>query len=198
MPDYGKRTGRDAFESLERRLAAAERELRRARGGGLSTIDRGDTGSQPAPVEGQTMVQYDTDTTYIYSNGTWRPLGAAKIGLAFFNGASFPAAGTHTVEVRVPYDRDGSIATFTLDELWARRDVASAADTTFTLEKYSGTGAFAATTVATVTIAAGHYEDTSTTFAVATLTSNDKLRIVFTAVGAGGGGYQLQLRGRQD
>lgn len=123
--------------------------------------------------------------------------GGPKIGLAFFNGNSFPAEGSYSPEVRVPFDTDGSSMSFDLAELWARRGTTSSGGTTFRLLVYTGTGAFSGTTVADVTIAAGDNEATSTTFSVGTVSSGDKLRLYFLSLGSGGGDWQVQLRGTE-
>lgn len=199
MPDYGKRTGRDAFESLERRLAAAERELRRGRGGGLSTIDRGDTGSQPAPVEGQMMIQYDTDVAYVFANGAWQPLGGGGGGgpplLGVGWAGPYPYDPLTSAVWKVP-QVNGASVTFDFDRLDLRLETPGSAPTTVIVQKSVVSGVFTPVTVGTLSIAAGAYQS-STTAGLGQVTSGNLLRIRFTAVGALARGYLVQMEGTE-
>lgn len=72
MASYGKPSGRDLTDHLLLRLQRLERELADICSPcALSTLHRGDTAAVPAPVEGQTMIQHDTDAAHFYSNGSW-------------------------------------------------------------------------------------------------------------------------------
>lgn len=82
MAEYGDRTGRDTLDSVLARLdgvAAAAKRARRRR----PTTERGDRLAVPAPVEGQEIVQYDTEQRWYFSNGEWRPYAGRSGGATF-------------------------------------------------------------------------------------------------------------------
>lgn len=85
MPDHGTPTGRDLNDHIMRRLDVAEAKMKARHGAAiLSTFHRGDRNAVPAPVEGQTIIQHDTDVPYFYSNGSWRTFctsGGGNTGL---------------------------------------------------------------------------------------------------------------------
>jgi hypothetical protein len=73
MPDYSKPSGRDLTDNILTRLSDAEKKIRRLETAAKrSSFDRGDTAAIPAPMEGQTMIQYDSEAAKYYSGGAWR------------------------------------------------------------------------------------------------------------------------------
>ena len=86
MPQYGKPTGRDTIENLIKRIDELENTVKRLSGSPhRSAFDRGDTASVAAPIEGQTLIQYDTDSPHYYANGAWHS----------FTGTSSPVSWAH-------------------------------------------------------------------------------------------------------
>ena len=78
MPQYGKPTGRDTIENLLKRVDELENTVKRLSGSPhRSSMDRGDTASVADPIEGQTLIQYDSEAAKYYSNGAWRAFAGA-------------------------------------------------------------------------------------------------------------------------
>lgn len=112
----------------------------------------------------------------------------------------FTPAGTgaDVAEFVVPYSpRDGTTSlTYNVRRIDVRVNVAGGAPAV-TLEKYTGTGAFSATSIGTVTLGSGAYEANKTSsFTTSTLTSGDKVRFNVGTLGtATGWTIQLLLEG---
>lgn len=117
--------------------------------------------------------------------------------LAVWGGALPIATGNGQVWT-VPNDTNGDPHTFTLARAYARIEDLGAEDIVFRIEKSPGGGVFTATTVTTLTIAAGDYDVTDTTFSVS-ITSGNLVRIVFVDVGdlAGETIYHVELLGSE-
>lgn len=116
MPVYGNPSGRDTFENILKRLDGAENMVRRLMGSPhRSGFDRGDTASVPDPIEGQTMIQYDTETPYYYSNGQWRTFGGGT-------SLPFAAAIRYTQTFADNTDTTVTLTTPGADSDWATSD----------------------------------------------------------------------------
>jgi hypothetical protein len=90
----------------------------------------------------------------------------------------------------------GSSVTFNLTSAFARIENPGAGATTVLIERSPGGGAFTATAIATLMIAASSYEDTDTP--TATVTSGELVRIRWTALGAADPSlYTVQLEGTE-
>ncbi len=104
-----------------------------------------------------------------------------------------PTAVGYSLEHMVPYDQDGNSLDFTLSDMYAYLNATYASGTTFVIEKSpSGDAAFVPTTVGTITVAASHYYNTGT--CSSSVSSGDRLRINFTALGAAAN-YIVQIIG---
>jgi hypothetical protein len=106
--------------------------------------------------------------------------GARKM-VAFWAGSLPTIAGTDGLVIRVPYDADGSSFSFTLTRAFARIETSQTAAVVFRLEKSPGGGVFTPTTVDTVTVAAGDYDQEDTGLSAA-VSSGDLLRLVYVTV----------------
>lgn len=112
--------------------------------------------------------------------------GANANGItANWSGVLITVPGTGTSS-RVP-ELSGASHTWSLTKAYVRYETAGTGDTTLVIEKMSpdsdGTWS-TATTVAVVTVAAGHYETTATISA--SVTTGDLLRVRWTAIGTTG------------
>ena len=132
----------------------------------------------------------------ITSSGTIR--AKRPLVISFCSGYTPTAAGADTVIVRIPDSpTDGTTAlTYIPKEFHVRVETPSAGTSTIQLEKYTGTSAFSGTAVSSLTITGGAvYEVQGSAFAAAglALTSNDKLRINFTALNATHANFSVSL-----
>lgn len=154
--------------------------------------DHGPGGADPLRSSGA------TSGDAIVSDGaggiSWGAASGPKQVLATWGGTLPATTGTGQVW-RVPYASDGSSYTFSLVRAFARLDDPVGGTVTFRIEKSAGGGAFSPTTVTTLTIAAGDYDDEDTSFTVS-VTSGDLLRIAFVAV-SGTPIYSVQLIGSE-
>ncbi len=97
---------------------------------------------------------------------------------------------------RVPFDADGSSFTFDLATAFARIESLSGSAVSFRLEKSpGGEVAFTPTTVATVIVAAGDYEQQDVVSDA--VDSGDLVRLVFAAVPATSTKFQVELLGSE-
>jgi len=95
---------------------------------------------------------------------------------------STPGAGAQVAEYVLPLGTDGASVTWVVKRIFFRVQTAGGAPQA-TVEKYTGTGAFAATTVGSVTLGSGAYEGSQTSaFTTSTLTSGDKVRLNATTL----------------
>lgn len=93
-----------------------------------------------------------------------------------------PGAGAQVAEYVLPLGTDGASVTWVVKRIFFRVQTAGGAPQA-TVEKYTGTGAFAATTVGSVTLASGANEGSQTSaFTTSTLTSGDKVRLNATTL----------------
>ena len=105
--------------------------------------------------------------------------------------SGFTPAGTgaDVAEFEIPYNPDDGTTSIT----WAVKRIslrvsAAGGAPAVTVEKYTGTGAFSATTVGTVTLGSGASEGSKTdSFTTASLTSGDKVRFNVGALGSATG-----------
>jgi hypothetical protein len=122
--------------------------------------------------------------------------GGAKTLLACWGGA-LPIATRTGIVWRVPFAGDGSSLSFTITEAFARLEVPRPTAVSFRLEKSAGGEAvFTASTITTLTVVAGDYEQDTTGLAVA-VDSGDLVRVVYTAVATISTGYQVELTGQE-
>lgn len=111
-------------------------------------------------------------------------------------GGSIPSTTGNGLVWRVPFDNDGSSFSFDLAYAFARIESTYGADISFRVETApGGEVSFSPTTVTTLTIPSGEYEDENTGLS-ATVVSGDLLRIVFLTI-AGGRTYEVQLIGSE-
>jgi hypothetical protein len=132
----------------------------------------------------------------ITSSGTIR--AKRPLVISFCSGYTPTAAGADTVIVRIPDSpTDGTTAlTYIPKEFHVRVETPSAGTSTIQLEKYTGTSAFSGTAISSLSITGGAvYEVQGSAFAAAglALTSNDKLRINFTALNATHANFSVTL-----
>ena len=140
-------------------------------------------------------ISFSTGST-ITTTGTIR--AKRPLVISFCSGYTPTAAGADTVIVRIPDSpTDGTTAlTYIPKEFHVRVETPSAGTSTIQLEKYTGTSAFSGTAVSSLTITGGAvYEVQGSAFAAAglALTSNDKLRINFTALNATHANFSVSL-----
>ena len=157
-----------------------------ASGGGSGTVTTLTAGSG---------ISFSTGSTII-TTGTIR--AKRPLVISFCSGYTPTAAGADTVIVRIPDSpTDGTTAlTYIPKEFHVRVETPSAGTSTIQLEKYTGTSAFSGTAVSSLTITGGAvYEVQGSAFAAAglALTSNDKLRINFTALNATHANFSVSL-----
>ena len=152
-------------------------------------------GSGGIAITAGTGITFSTGTL-ITSSGTIR--AKRPLVISFCSGYTPTAAGADTVIVRIPDSpTDGTTAlTYIPKEFHVRVETPSAGTSTIQLEKYTGTSAFSGTAVSSLTITGGAvYEVQGSAFAAAglALTSNDKLRINFTALNATHANFSVSL-----
>ena len=95
MPSYVKRTGRDVTDDILIRLGELEGRMAKQEGSPKRTsIDRGDTAAVPSPLEGQTLIQYDTEGVWYYSNGQWRSFTATTFETEYLAGTATVGSGS--------------------------------------------------------------------------------------------------------
>ena len=157
-----------------------------AAGGGSGTV---------TTLTAGTGISFSTGST-ITTTGTIR--AKRPLVISFCSGYTPTAAGADTVIVRIPDSpTDGTTAlTYIPKEFHVRVETPSAGTSTIQLEKYTGTSAFSGTAVSSLTITGGAvYEVQGSAFAAAglALTSNDKLRINFTALNATHANFSVSL-----
>ena len=165
---------------------------------GTSFLTGSGAPSSGSGANGDTYLDYTSGTLYHKASGTWTAIGSAypKASILGSWQGTMPATLGTGVEVRVPKLR-GSSVTWQLAEAWARVTIPDAGlAPIFRIEKSAGGGAFSASTVSTLTIAAGSYETTDSGVAT-TVTSGDLLRITFLALGSSATAYTVQLAGTQ-
>lgn len=109
---------------------------------------------------------------------------------------SVPTAVGAVAVWEVPYNPDGSSATFHLERAMMRIETPGSGSTTAVIESAAGGDvAFAsATTEASLAIAAAHYQASSSGL-TGTVSSGDLLRLRFTAVGGSGADFSATLVG---
>jgi hypothetical protein len=134
--------------------------------------------------------------TLITTSGTIR--ARRPLVISFCTGYTPTAAGADTNIIRIPDSpSDGTTAlTYIPREFHIRVETPSSGTSTIQLEKYTGTSAFSGTAITTLSITGGAvYEVQSSVFANAglALTSNDKLRINFTALNATHANFSVML-----
>ena len=132
----------------------------------------------------------------ITTSGTIR--AKRSLVISFCSGYTPTASGADTNIIRLPDSpTDGTTAlTYIPKEFHIRVETPSAGTSTIQLEKYTGTSAFSGTAVTILSISgASTYEVQSSVFANAGLamTSNDKLRINFTALNATHANFSVML-----
>jgi hypothetical protein len=132
----------------------------------------------------------------ITASGTIR--AKRPLVISFCTGYTPTASGADTNIIRIPDSpTDGTTAlTYIPREFHIRVETPSAGTSTIQLEKYTGTSAFSGTAITTLSITGGAvYEVQSSVFAAAglALTSNDKLRINFTALNATHANFSVTL-----
>lgn len=157
-----------------------------ASGGGSGTV---------TTLTAGTGISFSTGST-ITTTGTIR--AKRPLVISFCSGYTPTAAGADTVIVRIPDSpTDGTTAlTYIPKEFHVRVETPSAGTSTIQLEKYTGTSAFSGTAISSLTITGGAvYEVRGSAFAAAglALTSNDKLRINFTALNATHANFSVSL-----
>lgn len=158
----------------------------------------------PAQVFG--ALYYPNDVSLV-AGGEYTPTVSAAGGVTPAAGGSKPrltVAWTGSVPLavgpvatwEVPYNPDGSSSTFTLDRAMMRIESTGPAVTAATIERAAGGDiAFgAATTEASLSIAAGHYESVASPLA-GTVASGELVRLNFSAIGAAGADYSATLVG---
>lgn len=127
--------------------------------------------------------------------GPTGPAGAPAVSIAHimanWQGLVPFASGAGSVW-RVPYI-NGAAITFALRRAYARVETPSASPTAVTLER-SPAGAFVASTITALTVTAN---ETETAAALGTVTSGQLLRTNWTALGAAGSVYTIELEGVQ-
>jgi len=152
-------------------------------------------GSGGIAITAGTGITFSTGVL-ITSSGTIR--AKRPLVISFCSGYTPTAAGADTVIVRIPDSpTDGTTSlTYIPKEFHVRVETPSAGTSTIQLEKYTGTSAFSGTAVSSLTITGGAvYEVQGSAFAAAglALTSNDKLRINFTALNATHANFSVSL-----
>ena len=152
-------------------------------------------GSGGIAITAGTGITFSTGVL-ITSSGTIR--AKRPLVISFCSGYTPTAAGADTVIVRIPDSpTDGTTSlTYIPKEFHVRVETPSAGTSTIQLEKYTGTSAFSGTAVSSLTITGGAvYEVQGSAFAAAglALTSNDKLRINFTALNATHANFSVTL-----
>lgn len=159
---------------------------------GWTTVSAGSGG---IALTAGTGISFSTGSL-ITTSGTIR--AKRPLVISFCSGYTPTAAGADTNIIRLPDSpTDGTTAlTFIPREFHIRVETPSAGTSTIQLEKYTGTAAFSGTAVTTLSISGGStYEVQSSVFANAglALTSNDKLRINFTALNATHANFSVML-----
>ena len=130
----------------------------------------------------------------ILVTGTVNTRQPDKIMLIPMTGFTPTSTGGHVMELTIPFNSMGYSANF--DILWCNLRVATAGGTPeIILEKSSGTGAFSATTILTITMTTGQYEANrdNTSTAIGTVTTGDKIRVNVTNLGSGAAGFTTQV-----
>lgn len=136
-------------------------------------------------------------STFLRADATFADPNVTEKGrlTAYFNGT--PVAGT-TRYVVVPRGKSDADSSIDLERLHFRLDVpASAGTTTAILQRSAGGVAPSWVDVATISITAGNYEATDETIGAHTVTTDDLLRLYFTAVGTGADGYTAIATGTE-
>lgn len=159
---------------------------------GWTTVSGGSSG---IALTAGTGISFSTGSL-ITTSGTIR--AKRPLVISFCSGYTPTAAGADTVVLRIPDSpTDGTTAlTYIPREFHIRVETPSAGTSTIQLEKYTGTAAFSGTAVTSLSISGGStYEVQSSVFANAglALTSNDKLRINFTALNATHANFSVSL-----
>lgn len=120
--------------------------------------------------------------------------GAASTANLLANWAGvLPSIAGPGVVFRVP-ELTGASHTWTISKCTARIETVQVGSVVFLVEKSAGGGAFSATTVATLTIAAAAREVSVTGLSVS-VTTGDLLRIKFSVIGSTGSLYSVEAEG---
>lgn len=140
-------------------------------------------------------ISFSTGGT-ITTTGTIR--AKRPLVLGFSSGYTPVTSGADNVVLRIPDSASDGVSAITYrpQEFHIRVETPSSGTSTIQLDKYTGTGAFSATAVTSISIAgAAIYETQTSTFSTAgsLLTSGDKLRINFTALNATHANFTIYL-----
>jgi hypothetical protein len=123
------------------------------------------------------------------ANPSWTSIPKRAIVMALMAGFTPSGTGGDAAEYVVPYSAtDGTTSlAYAVRRIDFRVSTAGGAPQA-TVEKYTGTSTFAATTVGSVTLGSGAYEGNQTSsFTTATLNSGDKVRVNAAALGTAAG-----------
>lgn len=141
-------------------------------------------------VAGQALTASDTAGNVAFTT----IVNKHQVNICFCAGFTPAGTGADVAEFTIPYSpADGTTSmTWRVRRIDFRVNVAGGAPA-ITLEKYTGTGAFSATTIGTVTLGSGAYEGNKTSsFTTSTLTSGDKVRFNVGTLGTATG-WTIQL-----
>lgn len=109
--------------------------------------------------------------------------GKRRCAIRFLSGYTPTATGADVEQHVLPLGTDNASITWNVKSIFFRVGTAGGAPQ-ITVEKYTGTGAFSATTVGSVTLASGANEGSITSgFTTSTLTSADKVRVNVNTLG---------------
>lgn len=149
MPNHGDRTGRDTLDAVLQRIDDLELKVHRLSGGHRVSFDRGDKAAFAADegaFEGQTLIQYDTEKPWYFSNGEWRPFSSAgqwtywyDLPLSDLGGGQWSKSNDATVETAMKYVHTGSNSAAT-DFIWAVALGPGTWDVHWTMKVGTGTG----------------------------------------------------------
>jgi hypothetical protein len=135
-------------------------------------------------TNGQVYIYQSSSTSFIPKNGLRQFSGV-------FHTALTPTAGLDNAVIQIPYDGTTSVS-YTLKRIWVRAETSSGSASTFRFERMqqSSTGTWSATTTIYATGTTDYTftsanEYSSTSFTSTTVSSGDKLRIRWSAVGSG-------------
>jgi len=146
------------------------------------------------------VLRKDKESVVIWNDfGEWKVESAypKKAGLTMnWQGATIPGATGTAGGVWIVPQVDGVDVTFNITQTRFRCETApTTGPTTVVIEKSNGGGAFSASTVDTLTLGTGVYQDDNTPGG--TITSGQVARVNFTALGAGAAVYTVELIGKE-
>lgn len=110
--------------------------------------------------------------------------------------AGYTPSGTGADKVFKLPRVNGASVTWTVKRVIVRVETPSAGTSTFQVEKYTGTGAFSGTNIlsSALSISGGStYESSTSSFATPTLTSDDKVRVNFSALDSTHADFTIEL-----